>query len=100
MLLIPFPYGDIIIPVEPFVSIGTPILVAFITGCFGIAYLWLKPKFDRIEAHEKPPEPEPVDGLDPMAWLVREVGGIRADVRAVDRRVDRLTQRFNKHVDH
>lgn len=94
-----FPASDITIPIEPFVSIGTPILVAFVTGCFGVLYLWVKPKFERIESQTATRESDQVDGLDPLDYLVREVGGIRSDMRVVVKRVDTLNDRFNKHID-
>jgi hypothetical protein len=97
--LLILPSGDVTIPVEPFVSIGTPILVAFVTGCFGLLYLWAKPKFERIESQTAAPATTQVDGLDRDDWLVREVGGIRSDLRHLGQRVDTITNRFNDHLD-
>lgn len=98
-MFIRLPMGDITIPVEPFVSIGTPILVAFVTGCFGLLYLWAKPKFERIESQTRNAPGDQVDGLDPIDYLVREVGGIRSDLRTLGKRVDAVTNRFNDHLE-
>ena len=90
---------DITIPIEPFVSIGTPILVAFVTGCFGLLYLWAKPKFERIESQTAPAPTDQTDGLTQLDYLVREIGGVRGDLRALGRRVDAVTNRFNDHLE-
>jgi len=91
---------DITIPIEPFVSIGTPIIITVIGGCFTLLGFWLKPKFERLESQTAPTPTDQTDGLTQLDYLVREIGGVRGDLRALGSRVDTITNRFNNHLDH
>lgn len=104
-----FLLGDpttITLPIEPFISLGTPIIVATITGFFGLAGIWLTKRLNKIERLAAPTgngfAKSTTDNLDAVLDAVREikrdVGGLRQDVRATTGRLDHLTTRFDDHI--
>lgn len=109
------PATEITLPIEPFVSVGTPIIVACIGVFGGALHLWLKSRFERLERQTAPTgdgyasrTEEALADLKTALERVssdvgdvrRDVGGVRSEQRATNSRLDTLTDRFNDHLNN
>lgn len=91
---------DITLPVEPFISVGGLIIVAFVTGGFGLLSIWLSAKFKRVESQTAPTGNGYADRTEAALTTIAEaVQRVERQGESTNRRLDTLTDRFNDHLE-
>jgi hypothetical protein len=81
------------LPIEPFVSLGSIVLGAFITGCFGLAGIWLTKRLNKLERMAEPTSNGFAKRTD------NDLKTVLAAVERIEDRVDRINDRFNDHIE-
>lgn len=88
------------LPLEPVITTGGVIIATLITALATLGGIWLKRRFDRVDAATEPTG----NGFaratrNDLERIVAAVDRIEARLGGMETRVDHLSDRFNRHME-